>query len=512
MKMTKRNLLITGILVTIFSVQKAYTQDDAINTGTMYISTGTIVSDEGSFTTSASGSTENNGDFYLKGDWINNGSYPSGTGKAIFWGTNAQNISGTVSTVFYDAEVNKASNMVTLNINTEVSHILTLTNGPVDLNTKTMTISNSATAGITYTDGSLISEDTDNSSKVQWNIGSTTGAHVIPFIKSDGSEIPLTLDLTAGTIGNVTSSTYPSAPDNTPYPVTPTAVTTMNGPDGTDNSDNTVDRFWQIDKNGASGTVTITFTYAEGEEPANGETGLVAQRYSSGWMVPVPFQSNNTVLNTVTSPNVTLFGPYTLSQSANPLPLQMLTFEAQLTKQKQVDLRWETASEINHDFFTIERSKDLNNIEAIGTVKGAGNSTVINEYYTIDENPYSGISYYRIKQTDFSGKFSFTRWNTINNSNEDEFNVTRAYTNSATNDFTVEFTVPEKGEVKLRLFNSIGKVVYSKMIIANKGLNVYTFTKNNGASSGIYSLNAIYQNEMKSIKLISHNLYQENNK
>jgi hypothetical protein len=123
-----------------------------------------------------------------------------------------------------------------------------------------------------------------------------------------------------------------------------------------------------------------------------------------------------------------------------------------------------------------------------------------------------GISYYRIKQTDFSGKFSFTRWNTINNSNGDEFNVIRAFTNSATNDFLVEFTVPEKGEVKLRLFNSIGKIVYSKMIIANKGMNVYTFTKNNGASSGIYSLNAIYQNEMKSIKLISHNLYQENNK
>ncbi|MFI5217935.1 MAG: hypothetical protein ACHQNT_00505 [Bacteroidia bacterium] len=500
---TERYLLIASSFLTFLFIQKGYTQDNAINTGTMYISTGTIVSDEGSFTTSATGSSENNGDFYLKGDWINDGSYPTGTGKVTFWGTTAQNISGTTGTTFYNAEVDKASNGVTVNINTEVSNILTLTNGPVDLNSHTVTISNPATTGIGYTNGVLISEQVDNSSKVQWNIGSTTGAHVIPYAKADGTFIPLTLDLTAGTIGNLTTSTYPSAADNTPYPVTPNAVANMNGPSGSDNSANVVDRFWQLDKTGASGTLTVTFTYGDAEAPANGETGLVAQRYSSGWEAPVPFQSNNTALNTVTSPGITLFGPYTLSQSAFPLPVQLLSFEAHLVKQKHVNLKWKTASETNNNYFTVERSKDLNEIESIGIINGAVNSTSVNEYNMVDKNPYYGTSFYRIKQTDFDGSFSHSHWNTIYN-NDSLFEINYVHFNSHSNEFKIVFTIPENGFVTLKLYSAIGAAVFSKVVAGKKGSNTFAFPVNHTITNGMYNLNAIYSNEIKSAKLISH--------
>ncbi|HKR07227.1 MAG TPA: hypothetical protein VJY62_21505 [Bacteroidia bacterium] len=506
MKITKRNLLLAGILVTFFFVQKGYTQENAINTGTMYISTGTIVSDEGSFTTSATGSTENNGDFYLKGDWINDGTYPAGTGKVNFWGTSAQNISGISGTVFYDAIVNKPSNSVTVNIDAEVSNTFTLTNGPVVLNSHKITINNSATTAIAYTNGYLLSEQTDNSGILKWNLASTTGAHVIPFGTAGGTIIPLTLDPTAGTLGYITTSTYPSAPNNTPYPVTPNAVGNMNNSSGTDNSANVVDRFWQIDiEDGYSGTETITFTYAPGEEPANGETGLVSQRYSGGWEAPVPFQSANTAANTVTTPGVTVFGPFTLSQTANPLPLELLAFDAELNKRRQVDLKWTTASETNNSFFTVERSKDLHNIESICSVKGTGNSPVVNEYAETDRTPYSGISYYRLKQTDYNENFSYSDWRTINNSSEDVFDILRTYFHPSANECRVTFTVPENGEVKLNLFNAIGENIFSKKIAAGKGVNIFTFTKNKEFLPGMYHLIMIYHNEMKSLKLMQTN-------
>jgi hypothetical protein len=506
MKRTKQHLIISVALLTFLFVQKGYAQENAINTGTMYISSGTIVSDEGSFTTSATGSTENNGDFYLKGDWVNDGTYPAGTGKVNFWGTSAQNISGISGTVFYDAAVNKPSNSVTVNTDAEVSNTLTLTSGPVILNSHKITINNSATTAIAYTNGYLRSEQTDNSGILKWNLASTTGAHVIPFGTAGGVIIPLTLNPTAGTLGYITTSTYPSAPNNTPYPVTPNAVANMNNSSGTDNSANVVDRFWQIDiEDGYSGTETITFTYAPGEEPANGETGLVSQRYSGGWEAPVPFQSANTTANTVTTPGVTVFGPFTLSQSANPLPLELLAFEAELNKRRQVDLKWTTASETNNNFFTVERSKDLYNIESIFNVKGTGNSPVVNVYTEMDRSPYCGTSYYRLKQTDYNENFSYSGWRTINNTSEDVFDILSTYFHSSANECKVTFTVPENGDVKLNLFNPIGENIFSKKIAAGKGVNTFTFTKNQEFSPGMYHLIMIYRNEMKSSKLMRTN-------
>lgn len=503
-EITKRYLLTPGVLFIFLFLQNGYAQDNAINTGTLYITSGTIVSDEGSFTTSASGSTENNGDFYLKGDWINNGVYTSATGKVTFWGAAAENISGSVVTVFYDCEVNKSANEVTLQINSEVSNVLTLTEKPINLNSYKIIISNPSTGGIVYSNGYLISEDADNSSKVQWNIGSTTGAHVIPFGKSDGTSIPFTLDQTAGTVGNVTTSTYPTAADNTPYPLTPDAVANVNYPTGTDNSANMVDRFWQIDKTGASGTLTITFTYADSEIPASGEGGLVSQRYYSVWEDPLPSQSDNAGANTVTTPGITNFSPWALSKPV-ALPIELLSFDAKLNDNRQVDIKWITASETNNDFFTVERSKDLNTIETVCMVTGAGNSSAIKVYTDMDGYPYDRISYYRLKQTDYDGKYSYSGWRTVNNNIENIFDIIHAYFNASTNECMITFTVPDNGDVELNLFNTIGGSVFSKKIYAGKGINTFTFTRSGGFSTGIYHLNVIYRNEMKSAKLMEGN-------
>jgi len=98
----------------------------------------------------------------------------------------------------------------------------------------------------------------------------------------------------------------------------------------------------------------------------------------------------------------------TANKTQTPLPITLLSFEANFNSStNKVDLKWITSSELNNDFFTIERSKDAITWEEVLRTSGAGNSNVNVEYIEFDNNPYEGISYYRLKQTDFDGNFEY---------------------------------------------------------------------------------------------------------
>jgi len=87
-----------------------------------------------------------------------------------------------------------------------------------------------------------------------------------------------------------------------------------------------------------------------------------------------------------------------------PLPVELKDFQATVVPNMEVLLSWTTLSERENDFFTVERTQDGFNWEKVGTISGAGNSTEPLYYELKDYEPYIGISYYRLKQTDFDGK------------------------------------------------------------------------------------------------------------
>lgn len=90
-----------------------------------------------------------------------------------------------------------------------------------------------------------------------------------------------------------------------------------------------------------------------------------------------------------------------------PLPIELLYFDA--TKESNsVRTEWTTMSERDNDYFTIERALDGYNWDAIGKVAGAGNSSSQLDYVWYDKYPEIGTLYYRLKQTDFDGKFSYS--------------------------------------------------------------------------------------------------------
>ncbi|HTL82995.1 MAG TPA: hypothetical protein VL651_14880 [Bacteroidia bacterium] len=87
------------------------------------------------------------------------------------------------------------------------------------------------------------------------------------------------------------------------------------------------------------------------------------------------------------------------------LPIEMLSFDG-VCDDHRIRLNWSTATEINNDFFTVERSTDGEIFSAVGVLDGAGNSGSVLKYSFLDNDPAEGTNYYRIVQTDFNGQFT----------------------------------------------------------------------------------------------------------
>lgn len=98
---------------------------------------------------------------------------------------------------------------------------------------------------------------------------------------------------------------------------------------------------------------------------------------------------------------------FTACNSNVSLPIQLLRFDG-INRGKDIQLNWTTISEINNESFVIERSKDGQNFERIGQKDGAGNSQRLLEYTFVDHQPLLGVNYYRLKQVDFDGSFTYS--------------------------------------------------------------------------------------------------------
>ncbi|HEU5291961.1 MAG TPA: T9SS type A sorting domain-containing protein [Cyclobacteriaceae bacterium] len=117
------------------------------------------------------------------------------------------------------------------------------------------------------------------------------------------------------------------------------------------------------------------------------------------------------------------------------LPIELYDFAATATRDGRVKLQWTTATEINNDFFSVERAAAPEiEFATIFEIPGAGTTKVKTSYEEIDEKPYPGINYYRLKQTDFDGTFSYSKIVSA-----EVKKVTTVYPNPVVDNWTVAF-------------------------------------------------------------------------
>lgn len=154
------------------------------------------------------------------------------------------------------------------------------------------------------------------------------------------------------------------------------------------------------------------------------------------------------------------------------LPIELISFNARGSDGK-VLTSWVTASETNNDYFTVERSKNGTNFESFAIVKGAGNSSRKLNYSATDERAYNGISYYRLKQTDFDGKYSYSNIVPVDFTTESkvEFSV---YPNPVKLSDYDKYALSLSGlrresPVLVVLYDLMGKEFYSKVLMTSDG-------------------------------------------
>lgn len=140
------------------------------------------------------------------------------------------------------------------------------------------------------------------------------------------------------------------------------------------------------------------------------------------------------------------------------LPIELLNFEAIALNKEAVLLEWQTASETNNNYFSIERSRDGVEWEWVENVDGAGNSTSLLSYSTVDTSPYIGLSFYRLKQTDLNGQFSYSEISQVNLSRMEQSAV-KVFPNPATDLITIRGNEYEIDDISI--FNGLGEDVTS---------------------------------------------------
>ena len=352
---------------------------------------------------------------------------------------------------------------------------------------RTVFVERADPTAITRTNGFLRSEAQDHSGALNWNVSSVSGTYTVPFAFNASQYIPVIYILNSGNAGDIDFATYHTAANNLPWPP---AIGNLNSEIGLtpDNRDATVDRFWRVNASG-SAAADIEFNYLLSElpiAPYNNASQIRAQNYNFGvnkWQPALPAQSTGTYRVNVAG--ITSQSDWALANNISPLPVEWLYFNAHSEK-NNVRLNWATAVEINNDYFLIERSKNMSELEVIGKVAGAGSTSQPQLYQAVDANPYDGVSYYRLRQVDFNGAEEATNWIMVNRKSKEKSQVniwpnpfTDVITLGAWEDYSTLQIVDMNGKliVQSSLRNSNGVIDLKNL---SKGMYMANFIKEDG--------------------------------
>ncbi len=160
----------------------------------------------------------------------------------------------------------------------------------------------------------------------------------------------------------------------------------------------------------------------------------------------------------------------TINNTQTPLPIELRSFRV-ASQKNSVAISWSTASETNNDFYTIQRSQDALEFVDLFNVPGAGNSSELINYDTIDWQPLAGRSFYRLKQTDFDGTFSFSPIESIYREvKNQEFTIFPIPTSGR---LEVRSESKEEGLAKFTLIDTQGRTLFNTDIYFGSGTEIH---------------------------------------
>lgn len=186
------------------------------------------------------------------------------------------------------------------------------------------------------------------------------------------------------------------------------------------------------------------------------------------------------------------------STSANPLPVTLTYLNADCTD-NGVEVKWQTASENNSDYYAVERSIDGQNWNEIAVKTAAGNSTILLNYSIIDEDRMAGTRYYRLNQVDKNGATVFYGPVSIACSfNEKEVSV---FPNPANAEFNIAVSSESKGEMTVQVIANDGKTIGTLSSLIESGSSLIPVNISS-ATAGVYQIIIVLNGKTTIKKLV----------
>lgn len=412
------NLVINGAGDT-FNGCKSTNNHSCVVTGNLTVTAGTVTMFDGIYncdfdvsgniTIGASGSLSmdggtTDGDINCEGNWSNSGTYTTGSNTVTFDGSSAQEIGGSATTTFYNFTLDNSNN-VSLAVDNNIENTFTFTNG------KFITQGYKLKLGTTSTNATVSGESSSNYF-VAYNNGGTIGTLTQRINSNTTYDFP---------VGNASSYLPVSFTLNSNGGLT-TAEVNCYTDDGVNSDFNSgehstyINREWDITQSGiTTPNYDISYVYADGDIIGTEASLLPVKISSSVWYAPsgsnyrdatkLGTGSVTTGTNTLTWTGLNTFSKFSAAGNVNlALPVELLSLDAECLD-NQVSLNWVTASEINNDYFLIEKALDDRFYDYLKTIEGNGTTTELSEYSYSDNTPSIGNNFYRITQYDFDGEY-----------------------------------------------------------------------------------------------------------
>jgi hypothetical protein len=165
------------------------------------------------------------------------------------------------------------------------------------------------------------------------------------------------------------------------------------------------------------------------------------------------------------------------------LTLDLEQFDAKVVQEDKVQIDWEVATEADIDYYQIERSKDAINAQLIQTVDARGLSNTA--YTALDEDPYRGLSYYRIKAVAYDGSVTYSDWKSVE---IEGWEVVRVYPVPTKEVLNIQLSSTLSDQVSLVVYDALGTLVYQSTRTLDNANQQQLQLMTNNWSSGVYYL------------------------
>lgn len=169
------------------------------------------------------------------------------------------------------------------------------------------------------------------------------------------------------------------------------------------------------------------------------------------------------------------------------LPVELISFTGENAGEKNI-LHWTTASELNNQYFQLEHSADGSTFTSFERISGAGNSTSLLNYEAPDMHPPGKVSYYRLKQVDYDGQFTYSSVIAIHK--KSGLHPISCFPNPVSEALNILFDNSSNNYVSIIIYDISGREIIREEKVVSEGSNILTL-ETNALSSGSYSVSLL---------------------